>query len=345
MEKLKLGIIGCGGMMSGHVKDVDKSKVEITACADIVLENAQKMLEVAPNAYVTTDYKTIVDYVDAVLVALPHDLHYECGVFFARNKKHVLMEKPLCNTEAECNRLIEICEEEGVVLMCAYPVPFFPYIQKLKEIVDSGEFGKVMQMSIWTEQWTQMAETHWANTARLGGGQLFSHGCHYIDLLLWFLGEPVKGTHLGTNVGTPWMIGGEGTSIVSLKFKSGALGYHGATWGARGTCMGTQYQIMTEKGMIAFDTGWGEIRLYAQYQPHEIGTDVDKDYKILWNGGGPQYKDTNHEIMHFMDCIQNNKKPMTDGKRAIKSLQVIWRLYDAEKNDVVADLRGLGFEE
>ena len=54
--------------------------------------------------------------VDAILCVLPHHLHYECGMFFARHKKHILMEKPLCNTEEECLRLIEICEEEKVVL-------------------------------------------------------------------------------------------------------------------------------------------------------------------------------------------------------------------------------------
>ena len=68
----------------------------------------------------------------------------------------------------------------------------------------------------------------------LGGGQLFSHGCHYIDILLAWMGQPVSGTHLGTNFGTPWMEG-EGTSNVSLKFANGALGYHFGTWGAKGT--------------------------------------------------------------------------------------------------------------
>ena len=78
----------------------------------------------------------MVDKVDAVMVALPHDLHYECGVFFARNKKHIFMEKPLANTEEECVRLIDICEEEGVTLMCGYPMRYIPGLVKLKELSD-----------------------------------------------------------------------------------------------------------------------------------------------------------------------------------------------------------------
>ena len=68
-------------------------------------------------------------------------------------------------------------------------------------------------------------------------GQLFSHGCHFIDILLHFLGEPVSGVHVDTNFGTPWMER-EGTSDVSLRFASGAVGYHGGTWGAMGTRLG-----------------------------------------------------------------------------------------------------------
>ena len=240
MEKLKIGLIGCGKMMASHAQAVNMVEtVEIVAVCDVVPENAQAVAKVLNDPYITTNYETMVDMVDAVLIALPHDLHYECGMYFAKKKKHILMEKPLCNSEEECLSLIETCEEMGVTLMCAYPVRFWPGIVKLKELVDSGEYGKVIQMSIWTEQLTGANELNlekptWLATARLGGGQLFSHGCHYVDLLLWFLGNPVKGCHFGTKVGTPWMMR-EGTSVLSMAFESGALGYHGATWGARGT--------------------------------------------------------------------------------------------------------------
>src|SRR5690606_25452304 len=69
---------------------------------------------------------------------------------------------------------------------------------------------------------------------RLGGGQLFSHGCHYIDQMLLWMRMPVEGTHMGTNLGTPWMER-EGTSNVTIKFENGAMGYHFGTWGARGS--------------------------------------------------------------------------------------------------------------
>ena len=346
MKKIRLGLIGCGGMMKTHAQGIRECKadVEITAVCDIEIERAREVASVLDDPYVTADYKTMADYVDAVLVVLPHDLHFECGVFFARQKKHILMEKPLCNSEEECLRLIEICEEEQVVLMCAYPVRYWPGIVKMKQLLDSGEFGKIIQMSVWTEQLTVAKEGSWSATARLGGGQLFSHGCHYIDLLLWFLGEPVSGSHLGTRVGTPWLLK-EGTSSVILKFQNGAIGYHGATWGARGTRMGYNFQVHTEQGLLEYDHKSGELKLYNKHAEHKPGEYASEgNVSLIWKREGDSSKHTENELMHFVDCILGGKKPLTDARSSLQGLRVIWALYDAEKQGVVADLRGLGLE-
>ncbi|MBE5869127.1 MAG: Gfo/Idh/MocA family oxidoreductase [Lachnospiraceae bacterium] len=348
MKKIRLGLIGCGGMMKNHISGVNylKDKVELTAVCDIIRERAEDVASVLDNPYITTDYKDMVEYVDAVLVALPHDLHYECGVFFARHKKHVLMEKPLCNSEEECQTLINVCEEEGVVLMCAYPVRFWPGINKLKAMVDSGEYGKVIMMSIWTEQLTICAEGGWGNSARLGGGQFFSHGCHYVDIMLWFLGNPVKGMHFGTRVGTPWLMK-EGTSAATIQFESGAIGYHAATWGARGTKMGYDFQIHTEKAMLEYDHYAGEVRVYNDEVEHKPG-EADEGhgkYEVVWRREREMSKETEYEISHFVDCINDGTKPLTDGYSTLQGLRVIWAMYDAEKHNVVADLRGLGLNQ
>ena len=350
MKTIRIGLVGCGGMMSSHAKAIQKVEtIDVTAVCDVVVERAQEVANALGGAtYVTADYRTMVEHVDAVLVALPHDLHFECGMFFARHKKHVLMEKPLCNSEEECIRLIRTCEEEGVVLMCAYPLRFKPHIVKLKELIDSGDYGRVMQVSMWTEQLTVSDELNWISTERLGGGQFFSHGCHYIDAMLWFLGNPVKGIHFGTRVGTPWLLH-EGTSVAIMKFENGALGYHGATWGAHGTKLDYEFQIMTEKGLIAYHHTDKEIHFYDQARVHVPGSadEYTRKYKVIWSHEEPASsgKNTNHEIEHFADCILNGKRPITDGYTALQGLRAIWKMYDAEKHNVVADLRGCGLDQ
>ncbi len=359
MAKFRLGLIGCGGMMRSHVQGVNQlPEVEIVAVCDIIESKAQvvaESLEGDTEVKVFTNYRDMVDLVDGVLIALPHNLHFPCGMYFALNKKHVLMEKPLCNSEEECLRLIHTCDEMGVTLMCAYPVRYWPGMIEFKRIIDSGEYGKPFMFSVWTEQLTGSednyngmlnAENPWGRTTDLGGGQLFSHGCHYIDLMLWFMGNPVYGSHVGTNVGTPWMLR-EGTSAVTIKFESGAVGYHGGTWGARGTRQKYDFQMQCEKGMIEYaHSEGGEIRLYNKSAAHVPNAQTENsDYTVLWKRDEKHNgKLTQFEIRHFVECATTGKKPITDGRSALQGLRVIWKLYNAEDNQIIADLRGLGLE-
>lgn len=351
MEMLKIGLVGCGGMMGAHVADTNKLKTaRIVAVCDIIKKNAEAVVEVLGDGVkVYSDYRDMVDDIDAVLVALPHDLHYECGLWFARHKKHVLMEKPLCNDEEECRRLIKACKEEGVTLMCAYPVPHYPAVRRLKELVDSGKYGKVIQMSVWTEQYTKGAsEFGWGKSARLGGGQFFSHGCHYIDLLLRFLGKPIKGYHIGNNIGHPFMLK-EATSAVVLQFEGGTIGYHGASWCARGSRLGWSIQILTESGaMLEYHKSEEpEIRIYDN-DPSINKHEIDK-YEVIWKQKATNptrwYKYLNLQMEHFAECVRENKTPITDGESALKSLQVIWELYDAEKRNYIPDLTPYAYTE
>lgn len=352
MRILKIGLIGCGGMMRTHAAGVNEVEgIEIVAVCDIIRERAEDVAQVLNSPYITTDFETMVDMVDAVLIALPHDLHFECGMFFAKHQKHVLMEKPLCNTEEECRILIRTCEENHVTLMCAYPVRYWPGIVRLKELVDSGEYGEIIQMSIWTEQltgaeWSELSRPDWKQTNRLGGGQFFSHGCHYVDILLWFLGNPVRGSHYGTRNGTPWMLR-EGTSAATIQFENGAIGYHGATWGARGTRLGYDFQIQTEKGMLEYDHALGMIRLYNKGTHHVPGTIENSSYEVLWERAKNEAvgKATHYEIQHFVNCVNTGETPLTNGYATLQGLRVIWAMYQAERTNTIADLRGMGLDE
>ena len=215
--------------------------------------------------------------------------------------------------------------------MVAYCMRFHPVVAAMKNELDQKSFGEVFQVSIWTEQMTRYPPGHWGHrAATLGGGQLFSHGCHYIDILLWFLGEPVSGTHLGTNTGTPWMER-EGTSNVTMKFAGDRLGYHFGTWGARGTRLRYSIHAHCTEGMLEADVSG-----------HRLLAHAGGERKLLMESDAGAGKHTENEMAHFLDCIERGQMPLTDGEASLQSLRVIWKLYEAEERDVVADLRGLG---
>lgn len=341
---IRLGIIGCGNMCSQHLQSIQKLKdvLKISVVCDLSEQRAKRAQNILSAEKYELDYHNILSDVDAVLIALPHKLHYEVGKFFIENGKHVLMEKPLCRKEKECLELTALAEKHSVVLMTAYPVRYWDSTIKMKEYMESGIIGEVFQMTVYTDHYNPARDTRgtWMNCAGLGGGQTFSHGCHYIDMLLLFLGNPVSGTHIGTNKGTPWM-DREGTSHTIIKFENGTIGYHTGTWGARGTTSRYKVEIFGTEGTLSFSTegkNANEIVLIKNIGFEESTTNV------LWKNDATG-KNTSGEIEHFIDCVINDKTPITDGYISTTGLRVIWKLYDAEKENRIADLSDLGFDK
>lgn len=350
MTALRLGIIGCGIMGSNHqaVFDSLKSTIEVTATVDIDIEKANSAKEILHAKFATTDYREIWPFVDAVLIATPHDLHHEQGMAAFAQGKHVLMEKPMAISEAECIDLINASERSQKTLMVAYPMRYQPLVVKLKELLDAKYLGEPFHIGIFTEQLTQPPADSWMVQAkRLGGGQFFSHGCHYIDLLLWFLGEPEVGVHLGTRNQTEWMEK-EGTSDAIIKFANGALGHHFGTWGARATRHGYAIHAHCERGMFEADITGGTLYAHHGFKGTPpaggIGGTLSPDSKdaevILAMEGESKY--LQGELEHFAHCIATGEKPLTDGPGSLAGLRVIWAMTENEEKNAFADLRGMG---
>lgn len=328
-----------------------RNDLRVVATADIELERARVVADQLGADLAVDDYRDLLGDVDAVLIVTPHDLHHEMGMTSLKAGKHVLMEKPMAISERECLELIDAAHAADRTLMVAYPLRFHPIIQRLKELVDKEYLGPVFHMSIWTEQHTELPEGHWIRSAeRLGGGQLFSHGCHYVDLLLWFLGNPIAGVHFGTRNGTPWMER-EGTSDLLIRFESGIVGYHFGTWGARASRMGYSIHVHCEGGMLEAQLTDGV--LYAHHgwdgEPPRGGLaetllpPVDRAEVLMATAANDKL--LGGEIVHFVDCIKRGRIPLTSAPGSLQGLRAIWRLYDAEEAGTIADLSGLGLDQ
>jgi predicted dehydrogenase len=336
-DMIRLAMIGCGNMGTAHRRALQRleERATLIAAVDIDQDRARATARELGAGLVATDYHQILDHIDAAIVALPHHLHHPVGMDLLRGGKHVLMEKPLANSEAQCLDLIAAASRQGLTFMVAYCMRFHPLLLEMEELLKSKRYGETFQLSIWTEQHTQGEPGSWMHRVEtLGGGQLFSHGCHYIDILLAWMGGPIEGTHAGTNLGTPWMEA-EGTSNVAIKFANGALGYHFGTWGARGTRLRYSFHAHCEQAMLEAQVTQGRLILHR-------GADEDvagRERVLLETEPG---KHVERELAHFVECVETGARPLTDGPRSLQSLHVIWRLYEAERKGVVADLRGLG---
>ncbi|WP_409345355.1 Gfo/Idh/MocA family protein [Paenibacillus sp. MBLB4367] len=321
MAKIRTAVVGLNlGKSHAHAYRMAEH-ADLRYVVDLNEEAARKLAAELDCGY-ASDWLAILDEVDAISICTPHHLHAEQTLKAISAGKHVLLEKPLATSREDCHKVLEAAERQGVTLMMAYPLRYMPLFRRLKEVIKSEQFGKPFNASCWIESYLQPRPGSWfADKQTLGGGSLFSHGCHYIDLLIWLFGKPVKTAFLGTRNGTEWMEG-EGTSHSTMKFEGGALAHLVCSWGMKFASPPALFHIHTPEALISLSGGKLEA-ITAEGRSILFQNEESEEPKI---GGNMLW-----EVNHFLECILSGKQPETDGHNAMLSLEAIWSMYAADE--------------
>lgn len=204
-RKLRIGIIGTGGIADSHINSYKKQPdVEIVAGADLIPGKAEKFFkdhEVEAKAF--TDYKEMVDTMnlDAVSVCTYNRTHAECTIYALEHGLPVLLEKPMTVTLEEAIAIREAEKKSGKIVSVGFQPRFDANMQMIKKIVQSGELGRIYYVQ------TGGGRRHgipvsWSETFiendKAGLGALGDIGCYSIDLVMNALGNPKPLTVTGT---------------------------------------------------------------------------------------------------------------------------------------------------
>lgn len=204
-RKLRIGIIGTGGIAGSHIASYKKQPdVEVVAGADLIPGKAEKFFkdnEVEAKAF--TDYKEMIDTMnlDAVSVCTYNRTHAECTIYALEHGLPVLLEKPMTVTLDEAIAIREAEKKSGKIVSVGFQPRFDANMQMIKKIVQSGELGKVYYVQ------TGGGRRHgipvsWSETFiendKAGLGALGDIGCYSIDLVMNALGNPKPLTVTGT---------------------------------------------------------------------------------------------------------------------------------------------------
>jgi predicted dehydrogenase len=190
VTELRLGIVGCGAVAElYHLPAVAACPdVRLVGLADPRREHAAELAERYGAELVTEGAAGLIDAVDAVVVATPNSLHAEAAIELARAGVHVLVEKPLARTTAECDAIADAVAAAGVVAAVGHDFRHFPVARAARELLDL--VGDVESAEL-----LQSAGGNWPHTSadaftrdRMGGGVLIDFGVHMLDLLGWWLG-------------------------------------------------------------------------------------------------------------------------------------------------------------
>lgn len=203
MNEVRIGVIGIGGMGSNHCRQIAEQKIpgmRLTAVADIReirREWAKENLPAEVHIFETADALMDSGEVDAVLIATPHYLHPEIAIAGFRRGLHVISEKPAGVYTKQVREMNGEADKSDVVFALMFNQRTNPLYRKLRELVQSGEYGAMKRVNWIITDWYRTQAYYDSGDWRAtwdgeGGGVLLNQCPHQLDLLQWICGMPAK---------------------------------------------------------------------------------------------------------------------------------------------------------
>ena len=218
---LRLGMAGLGVASTQILPPISQLPfIRITAAADTRADAVAKFGEqYRAEGYASVEELCASPNVDAVYIATPNSLHAEHAITAARHKKHVIVEKPMAMTLAECDAMNEAAEKYGVKLLCGHTHSFDPPIRKMREIVKSGELGRLCMIHTWNYN-EFMYRPRMKHELAMTRGVVLNQGPHHVDIVRLIGGGLVRSVRAMTGIWDPareW----EGSYSCYLEFADG----------------------------------------------------------------------------------------------------------------------------
>ncbi len=255
--------------------------------------------------------------IDAVFIVSANALHCPETLAAAAAGKHVLVEKPMGLSAAECRTMIDACRRNGVKLMVGHMVRFSPLVRRMKEIIHSGALGPVVLAKSEFIYDSRLSHRSWLFDTKLaGGGPVFDVGVHCLDTMRFLLDDEVVSTKSQTDFRQPENRT-ESTASLSLKFSKGTIGSITCTYAS--PIRRTTIEIIGTNGILhAEDFTLGERTLDLI----QISGNEDKPV----NSGVERIEIPNlyvTEIVHFSECILSQKDSLIPGEEGLRNQEVL----------------------
>ena len=322
MKKIiTIGQVGIGAWGINLLRSfLSNPNCHLKICCDSNEEVLKKVSELTKEkSIVTSDYSDLLNdsELDAVIVTTPAVLHFEFAIKALESGKHVFVEKPLCLNAGDAEKLIDLARRNKRILMVGHLLLHHPAVKKLKEIIEKEELGNV----------------HYIYSTRVNLGKvrteesaLWSLTAHDISVALFLLNEdPVEVTAKGAFYLKEKV---EDIVFVTITFKNKIIVHIHASWLDPHKIR--KFTVVGNKKMAVFD----DMEKNEKIKIYDKGVDKRWDFKTykefltLRNGDitSPTInmdEPLKLECEHFLECIQNNITPLTDGVSGLKVLRIL----------------------
>jgi len=327
VKRLRVGVAGLGGQGRIHLMNcLHLEHTEVVAVADVSERILSKVSKLGVKTYLDYYDMILKERPDVVIVALPTYLHADCCLASSENGCNILVEKPLAMNFKEGKQIADHVRETGVKLMVGMNHRFIKDCEKLKDEIEAGTLGRIHFASALFFTGPFFAGRRvpeWMFDPAKVGGALLDAGCHMIDLLLWYFGEP------HSTVGyteSQFNLGYDDYAEVFMRFKNGVNALAVVSWRSRVPCY--RIEVVGEYGR--------KIALSQKFGIFDIGirrglTTFVKDSILQRIKGQPFLPLGNYiyykELDYFVKSILNDEEPRPSANDWLKVLEIIDLVY------------------
>lgn len=287
-------------------------------------------------------------HLDAVIVCTPHPLHAEQGVAAARAGLHVVVEKPMALSAAECDAMIKAATDAGVVLSVISQRRWYEPVRRVKAAIDEGRIGEPGLATVEVLGWRgpdYYAMDAWRGTAAgEGGGVLVNQAVHQLDLAIWFLGRAVEVDGWTANVNHPGLEV-EDTAVAIVRFASGALATVVASNSQRPGLYARIHVHGRSGASVGVETDGGSVFVAGLSPPSVPRNDLwtipdETDGLERWVAedrdalAGVDIASHFHEqqLRDIVDAIRERRAPAVTGLDGRRAVELFAAIYEASAN-------------
>jgi predicted dehydrogenase len=313
VERLRIGLVGCGAVAKLHLMVLDATgAADLTAACDARLERARELARERRLEHAVGDYRELVGRVDAAIVAVPHHLHAEVAAHLLEHGVHVLVEKPMAMTTAECDRMLAAAAAGRATLAVGVARRFYDATRFVKRLLDERWLGDVVSFdaregSIYS--WPVASDFMFRRAA--GGGVLLDTGAHLLDRLVHWFGDHRSLAYFDDSQG-----GVEADCRIELEMQSGA----------RGLVELSRIRELRNTWIIRCERGTLEVEI--KYDPR-ITLQLDgQPAALLGRASRPEGAEQPldcfaRSFVDFVECCRTGREPVGSGREGRRSVALM----------------------
>ncbi len=310
--KTKVAVVGAGYWGINHVRNFHEIGALKTVC-DASDASLKKIGETFPDIVVEPDYQKVLSDTDVlgIVIATPAETHYRLAAAAMEAGKHVLVEKPLTLDVEEGERLVKLAHDKNATLMVGHLLEYHPAVLRLRELIATGELGELRYV--------------YSNRLNLGKVRreeniLWSFAPHDIAIILRLVGElPLQiavtgGAYLQSHIAD--------VTVTNIEFPTGVRAHIFVSW--LHPYKEQRLVVVGSKKMAVFD----DVRKDGKLMIYDQGVEFVNGEPVMRKNEGiaeilEKAEPLRRECMHFLECIETGRKPLTDGESGLQVLRIL----------------------